>query len=185
MADLTTVAAVKSFAGVTTSGDDSAIAGIVAAVSSILHGIVGHTFDATVVTGEIHEKPPTAFVILDKPVASVTTVREGGQVLASTGWRRITGSRLVERLVSGRSTPWLDEISVDYTPTSIVPADLELAAREASAWVLKESALPTGGSRLGLNAQANSDSGNADYFVQRIEALPIVRSIIRRYGRFG
>jgi hypothetical protein len=184
MADLTTTAAVKAFAGVTGSGDDAAIAGLVTAVSAILHSIVGHTFDATPVAGEIHPVPPTPFVILEKPVASVTTVREGGQVLAASGWRRLTGSRIVERLAGSVSTPWLDEISVDYVPTSVVPADLELAAREATAWVIKESGLASGGSRLGLNAQANSDSGNADYFVKRIEELPIVASIVRRYGRF-
>jgi hypothetical protein len=185
LADLTTVAAVKAFAGVTSSSDDAAIGGIVGAVSTILHGIVGHTYDATPIAGELHEVPPTAFVILDRPIATVTTVREGGQVLASTGWRRIAGSRLVERLAGSVGTPWTAEISVDYTPASTVPADLELAAREAAAWVLKESGLSTGGSRLGLNAQANSDSGNADYFVKRIEELPVVRSIIRRYGRFA
>lgn len=185
MADLTTTAAVKAFAGVTSSGDDSAIGGIVAAVSAILHGIIGHDFSGTPIAAELHEQPPTAFLLLDRPVASVQTVREAGQALASTGWRWIPGSRLIERRAGNVSTPWAGEASIDYTPASSVPADVELAAREAAAWVLKESGLTTGASRLGLTAQANADTGNADYFVRRIEDLPCVKTIVRRYGRFA
>lgn len=184
MADLTTTAAVKAFAGVTGSGDDAAIAGIVAAVSSMLHGIVGHDFSATAVVAELHPTPPSAFVVLDKPVGTVTTVREGGQVLAASGWRHVAGTRLVERRASSESVSWSAEVSVDYTPSATIPADLELAARECSAWVVKESGLASGSSRLGLTAQANADSGNADYYIKRLEELPMVRAVIRRYGRF-
>lgn len=185
MANLTTLAAVKAFAGVTGSGDDSEITGIVAAVSSILHGIVGHTFDSAPVTAEIHATPPTPYLVLDLPVASVQTVREAGQALAASGWRWHTGSRVIERRSSSLPVSWSGEASVDYTPLSTIPADLELAAREAAAWVLKESALGSGASRLGLTAQANADSGSADYYVRRIEELPCVRAVIRRYGRFA
>lgn len=184
MADLTTTAAVKAFAGVTGSGDDSAIGGIVAAVSAFLHGIVGNTFDSTPIAAELHAQPPSALVLLNRPILTVTTVREAGQVLAASSWRAYVGTRLVERLASGAPTPWAGEVSIDYTPASAVPADLELAAREAAAWVLKESGLTSGASRLGLTAQANADTGAADYFVRRIEQLPIVAAAIRRYGRF-
>lgn len=184
MADLTTTAAVKAFAGVTGSGDDTAIGVIVSAVSAFLHGIVGNTFDPAAITGELHARPPSALVLLKRPLASVTTVREAGQVLGASSWRAYAGTRLVERMASGAPTPWAGEVSVDYTPASAVPADLELAAREAAAWVIKESGLTSGASRLGLTAQANADTGAADYFVRRIEQLPIVAGAIRRYGRF-
>ncbi|MGL5098404.1 MAG: hypothetical protein ACRDD1_22680, partial [Planctomycetia bacterium] len=67
MADLTTTAAVKAFAGVTGSGDDSAIAGIVAAVSAMLHAIIGNTFDAPAIVAERHVRPPTQFALMARP----------------------------------------------------------------------------------------------------------------------
>lgn len=183
MADLTTTALVKAFAGVTGSGDDSAIGGIVSAVSSMLHAIIGHTFDATPVLGEVVAQPPTQFLLVSKPIASVQAVREAGETLAVSSYRPLVGSRLLERREGGASTPWLGEVEVDYTPTSTIPTDIELAAREAAAWVVKESGLGSGASRLGLTAQANPDSGNADYFVRRIGDLPLVRELIRSHRR--
>lgn len=186
MANLTTLDAVKAFAGVTGSGDDSAINGIIAAVSSLLHGIVGQTFDGNAITGEFHPIPASTHIVLEQPAASIQAVREGTATLAASGYRHMgPGSRVIGREANGWPIKWSAPITVDYTPPTAVPADLELAAREAAAWVLKESALTAGASRLGLTAQANADSGNADYFVRRIEELPIVRAIIRRYGRFA
>lgn len=186
MADLTTTAAVKAFAGVTSAADDAAIAVIVSAVSAILHGIVGNTFDGTPIVGEFHGLPASTFVVTERPAASVQAVREGANTLAATGWRHMgPGSRVIGREASGLPIAWTAPVSVDYTPTSTVPADVELAAREAAAWVLKESGFGTGASRLGLTAQANADSGSADYYVRRIEELPIVRALIRRYGAFA
>lgn len=186
MADLTTTAAVKAYARVTGSGDDAAIGGIVAAVSSLLHGIIGQTFDATPIIDERHDIPASGFVVLAFPAASIEAVREGSATLAASGYRHLgVGSRLVQRMAGGRPVPWSDFASIDYTPPGTVPADVELAAREAAAWVLKESGLESGSARLGLTAQANADSGSADYFIRRIEELPIVRSMIRRYGRMA
>ena len=183
MADLTTTAAVKAFAGVTGSGDDSAIGGIVSAVSSMFHEIIGHTYDATPIVAELHARPPTPYVVVRRPIASVSAVREAGETLAASGYRAQVGTRLLERRASGESTPWVGEVEVDYTPTSTVPADVELAAREAAAWVVQESGLGSGASRLGLTAQANPDSGNADYFVRKIGDLPLVRELMRSHRR--
>lgn len=184
MADLTTTAAVKAFAGVTGSGDDSAIGGIVSAVSAVLHEIIGHTYDATPIVAELHPKPPTQYLVVRRPIASVSAVREAGETLAASSYRLPgAGSRLLERRAGGGSVVWLGEVEVDYTPTATVPANVELAAREAAAWVVKESALAAGASRLGLTAQANPDSGNADYFVRSIGDLPLVRELMRSHRR--
>ena len=51
------------------------------------------------------------------------------------------------RLASGDVVGWtagIRHISIDYTTTEGVPADLELAAREASAFMLKQSGLTHG-----------------------------------------
>lgn len=179
MADFTTTAAVKAFAGVQGSGDDAAIGGLVTAVSAVLAELVGHDYSAAAIVGEIIRQPPTPFAITARPISSVSAVREAGVLLAASGYRAVAGTRILERRGSAAyAVNWGGEVSVDYTPTSTVPADLELAAREATAWVIKESGLVAGASRLGLTAQANPDSGNADYYVRKVQDLPIVRAVL-------
>jgi len=186
MADLTTVAAVKSYAGVTGSGDDSQIAGIVSAVSALIAGQVGHDYEGDAVTAESHTAPFSGSIILRKPAASITAVRVSGSTIAAAGYRLKDG-RLLERLSSGLPTVWAESsvIEIDYLTLSAVPFDLELAAREIGAFVLKQSSLPGGGSRLGLSAQANGDTGSADYFVQALAQLPVSRMALRNHRPFA
>lgn len=180
-ADLTNTAAVKAYAGVQSSGDDSAIGGIVSAVSALFHAWIGHDFDGTPIVGEAHEPPASGVILLRKPAASISAVREGGATLSGSAYR-FTSTRMLARLAAGRPSPWLDAVQVDYTPISTVPKDLEIAAREACAWIVKQSSLSTGGARLGLSAQSNADTGNADYLIQRIDRLPLTRAVIARYA---
>ena len=185
MANLTTTALVKGYANISDSADDQAIMGIISAVSVHLHDLVGHDYEGAALTGEHHSAPYSGAVVLHKPAASIDAIREGGTTLAATGYE-LEAERLVWRLASGLTVDWgagKRNIEVDYTTTTEVPEDLELAAREVSAFMVKQSALAAGGSRMGLSAQANSDSGSADYFVQAINQLPFASAVVRRYQR--
>lgn len=186
MADLTTIAAVKSYAGVTGSGDDSQISAIISAVSSLIAGQIGHDYEGNAVTAEFHTAPFSGSIILRKPAESITAVRVSHSVIAAAGYR-LSDGRLLTRLASGLPTVWSGSsvIEVDYLTVSAVPADLELAAREIGAFVLKQSSLPGGGSRLGLSAQANGDTGSADYFVQALKQLPVSRMALRNHRPFA
>ena len=186
MANLTTVAAVKSYAGVTGSGDDSQISAIVSAVSSLIAGQVGHDYEGNAITGESHTAPFSGSIILRKPAESITAVRVSGSTLAAADYR-LKDSRLLTRLASGLPTVWSAStvIEVDYLTVSAIPVDLELAAREIGAFILKQSSLPGGGSRLGLSAQANGDTGSADYFVQALKQLPVSRMALRNHRAFS
>lgn len=187
MADLTTTAAVKAWAGITGSGDDSAIDGIVTACSALLHGIVGHDYESTGVTAEHHSGAASGAIVLKKPAASITEVREGTVTLDSDAYE-LESERLLWRKANGYAADWAvgrRNIEVDYTPTSTVPADLELCAREVCAWIVKQSGLDSGASRLGLSAQANADTGTADYFAQALRQLPMSNATLRRYKRYA
>jgi len=187
MADLTTTARVKAYAGVKPAGDDQSIQAIVTAVSVYLHDRVGHDFQGDAITAEHHGSPVSGAVVLDKPAATIDAVRVGTGTIAASGYE-LSGERLLYRLSSGETVDWtpgIRNIEIDYTPTTDVPADLELAAREISAFMVKQSALQGGASRFGLSAQANGDSGSADYFVQALAQLPFASSILRRYTRFA
>jgi hypothetical protein len=186
MADLTTLAAVKAYAGVSGSGDDTAISGIVAAVSALIHELVGHDYDGDTITGEVHSGPVSGAVVLEKPVASIGAVVEGETTLDS-GAYELESERLLWRKSIGGTIPWANgtrNIAVTYTTTSTVPADLELAAREVCAFMVKQSNIGSAGAaRLGLSAQANVDTGSADYFVQALRQLPFASLTLRRFMR--
>ena len=187
MSDLTTRAAVKSYAGVTSNNDDGPISGIVSAVSVLLHGMVGHDYSGEAITGEHHSGPMSGALVLDRPAQSIEEVREGSDTLAATGAYELSRERLVHRLSSGATVSWASgvrNIEVDYTTIDRVPADLEFAAREICAFMVKQSGWGVGSSRMGLSAQANADSGNADYFTQAIRKLPMAKATLARYARF-
>lgn len=187
MADLTTTGAVKAYAGVKGSGDDQEIQGLVGAISSYLHGRVGHDYEGTAIVAEHHSSPASGALVLEKPAAAIDAVRVGTGTIAASGYE-LQGQRLVYRLSSGETIDWtagVRNIEVDYTPTTEVPEDLELAARELAAFMLKQSALEGGASRFGLSAQASGDTGSADYFVQALAQLPFAAAVLRRYSRFA
>ena len=56
--------------------------------------------------------------------------------------------------------------------------------RIATLFVVKQSGLATGSSRLGLGAQSNTTTGNADYLITQIGELPFVRDVIQRQRAF-
>jgi len=182
MAKLTTVAKVRAYAGVTSSSDDDVIGGFVDAVSALIASQVGHDYEGDTVTAEPHTAPFSGALVLEKPASSITAVRVSGSVVAASGYR-LNGSKLLDRLSSGIPTAWLDSvpIEVDYVTVSDIPADLELAAREIASFVLKQSSVTAGGSRLGLSAQANADTGSADYFTQALLELPVARMALRNH----
>jgi len=188
LSDLTTVEAVKAYAGVTVGGDDQAIAGIVSAVSGFMHGVIGHDYEGEVLTGEHHSGSDALAIVLDKPAASVQAVRDGTTTLAASTYELQAG-RLLYRLASGVTVAWapgVRNIEVDYTTTEAIPSDLELAARELAAFMVKQGVFSeAGGGRMGLAAQANPDSGAADYFVQAISQLPFASLILKRYRAFA
>lgn len=186
MGDLTTTEAVKAYAGVKGTGDDARIAGVVSAVSAMLSDIVGHDYDGGTIVAEKHTAPMSGAVVLDSPAASIDAIREGTGTVAASDYE-LEGERLVWRLSADQVTSWAKGaryIEVDYTLVSTIPVDLELAARESSAFMVKQSAFVAGGSRLGLSAQANGDTGSADYFAQQLKALPFTSLALRRYRRF-
>lgn len=185
MADLTTTALVKSYANIADSADDQAIAGIISAVSVHLHDLVGHDYEGDALIAEHHSAPYSGALVLHKPAASIDAIRENGTPLGSSNYE-LENERLVWRLASGLSVAWgagKRSIEVDYTTTTEVPKDLELAAREVSAFMVKQSALASGGSRMGLSGQANADSGSADYFVEALNQLPFSGAVLKRYQR--
>ncbi len=187
MADLTTTAAVKGWAGITTSGDDSVIDGVVSAVSALLHGIVGHDYEGTPIVGETHAGSRHGIIILEKPAVTIEEVREVGDVVDPSAYVLDQGRGLY-RIEGGGLAPWAwgrRSVEVDYTPESVVPDDLELMAREVCAWIWKQSGHDTGASRLGLSAQANADTGTADYFAQALRQLPMANTTLKRYKRYA
>lgn len=183
MADLTTVSEVKAYAGVTGQGDDARIESIVSAVSAAISGYIGNSFDAQPIVGERTDHPLGA-VLLERPAASIDAVRVNGATLSASGYR-LQGDRVLWREADsyGGATSWGGVVEVDYTPTSSVPDDLEFAAREIAAFMVKQSGLSVGSGRLGLSAQANADTGSADYFTQSLRQLPASRMILGRYRR--
>ena len=184
--DLTTRADVKLYAGVTSGSDDGPISALISAVSVLLHGMVGHDYEGEAITGEHHSGPMSGALVLDKPAQSIEEVREGSDTLA-TGAYELSRERLVHRLSSGATVSWASgvrNLEVDYTTIDRVPADLEFAAREICAFMVKQSGWRVGSSRMGLSAQANADSGNADYFTQAIRKLPMAKATLARYARF-
>lgn len=186
MADLTTRADVKAYAGVTSGSDDGPIGALVSAVSVLLHGMVGHDYEGEAIVGEHHSGPVSGALVLDKPALSIEEVREGSTTLAA-GAYELSRQRLLYRISSGASVAWesgVRNIEIDYTTTHEVPADLEFAAREIAAFMVKQAGWGTGASRMGLSAQANADSGNADYFTQAIRNLPMAKATLARYARW-
>lgn len=188
MADLTTVAAVKAYAGIAGSEDDGPIGTIVAGVSTLLHGLVGHDYEGEVITGENHTAPFSGAIVLRKPAQAIDEIRERKSTLAASAYELID-ERLVWRLNLGDTVGWTNDgarsIEVDYTTTDQVPKDLELAAREVAAFMVKQSGLSAGGSRMGLSAQSNADAGTADYFAQALAQLPFVQLVLRRFKRYA
>ncbi len=182
MADLTTTAAVKAYAGISGSGDDTAIDGIVSAVSELIGNAIGNNYPGGSVTDELHFAPASGAIVLRYPAASLTSVAVSGTALAA-GDYELVDSRLIFRLANGARTDWTQgaRITATYTRESTVPTDLELAAREACAFVVKQTGLDSGGSRLGLGAQSNADTGTADYFTQALATLPVLRMTLARY----
>jgi hypothetical protein len=186
MADLCTLEAVKGYAGVRSSGDDAAIANVIAAVSALIAGHIGHDYEGDTITAETHRPPFSGAVVLRKPAASVSAVRVRGTALAGSTYR-LRDDRLLDRLQSSEPIAWSSgqRIEVDYVTASDVPADLALAAAEISAFVWKQTGEDTGGARLGLSAQANADTGSADYFAQAIKQLPVARMALRNHRAFA
>lgn len=188
MADLTTTAAVKAYAGVTGADDDAAIGVVVSAVSALIHEMIGHDYEAGPVTGEVHSAPVSGAIVLEKPAASITTVVESSTTLASTGYE-LEGERLLWRKASAGTVDWtsgIRNVVITYATVSTVPDDLELAAREVGAFMIKQSNIGSaGGARLGLSAQANVDTGSADYFVQALRKLPFTSLTLKRYQRLA
>jgi len=187
MADLTTTAAVKAYAGVSGSGDDTAIGVLVTAISEVIAGVVGHDYAGATHTSEVYSGPVSGAIVLQAPAASITTVVEGTTTLGASDYE-LDGERLLYRKASSVASAWAEgnrNVAITYVDTSTVPADLELAARELGAWVLKQSHFDTGSGRLGLAAQANADSGAADYFAQALEELPLLAFTMKRYKRFA
>lgn len=148
--------------------------------------MIGATYDPDPITAEVHSGPYTRALVLDQAPDSITEVRVAGTIV--TEYEFPTGSRLLYRMddSSVQTVAWESgqrNIEVDYVPISTVPADLELAAREISAFMVKQTSLSAGGSRLGLSAQANADTGSADYFAQTLRALPMAEATLKRYRR--
>ncbi len=186
MADLTTLAAVKAYANVTGSGDDKQIQTLVGAVSMLIHGIIGIDYEGETITAEKHSGPSSGLILLEKPAAVIDEVREDSTTLDSSAYE-LENERLLYRLSGGKSGPWafgLRNVEVDYTTTTEVPEDLELAARESCAFMVKQTAWTAGAARMGLSAQANADSGTADYFAQSLRELPMTKATLDRYKRF-
>ena len=185
MADLTTIEAVKGYAGVQGSADDVALATVVAGVSALIAEQVGHDYEGETITAELHVAPFSGRIVLDKPAATIDAVRVSGSALAASGYRLRNG-RILERVADSVAIGWATgvAIEVDYETVSTIPADLALCAAEVSAFVWKQTGETTGGSRLGLSAQANGDTGSADYFAQAISQLPVSRMALRNHRRF-
>lgn len=187
MADFTTSALVKEYAGITSGADDASIASIIGAVSAMLSTLVGHDFDGAVITGELHSWPPSSALVLRKPAASIEAVREAGTTLAPTDYQ-LVDERILYRLAGGVSAEWLlgrRNIAIDYTTTGEVPSDLELASTEVCAFMVKQSALGVGSARLGLSGQANGDTGSAEYFAQTVRQLPFATMVLSKYQSFA
>lgn len=181
MADLTDLAKVKAHASVTGSGSDSAIEAVIDGVSAYLHAQVGHDYEGEPVTEKLSGGGRA--IVLGKPVDSITSVTEGSSALAASAYDR--SGRVLYRLSNGEVTTWergTRNLTVVYTPSSIVPDDLAEAALLLSSFVWKQSAGEGGGGRLGLGGQANPDTGSAEYFAQAVRSLPFVAEVIRRYA---
>lgn len=185
MSDLTTVEAVKGYAGIKSSADDAAIATVVRGVSALIAAQVGHDFEGEGIAGEPHYAPYSGAIIIDKPASAVAAVRVSGTTIDSSGYR-LRNNRMLERLSGGSPIAWTvgATIEVDYVTTSEIPADLGLAAAEIAAFVWKQTNEASGGGRLGLSAQANGDSGSADYFTQSLTKLPVARMALRNHRAF-
>ena len=186
MADLTTIEAVKGYAGIKGSADDAALLTVISGVSALIAEQIGHDYEGDTVTAEIHLAPFSGRIVLEKPAAVIDSVRVSGTTLAASGYR-LKGTRLLERLSEGIHAAWSTgvKIEIDYETVSKTPADLAHCASEVAAFIWKQTGEATGGSRLGLSAQANADTGSADYFAQAIAQLPVARMALRNHRRFA
>jgi hypothetical protein len=185
VADLTNVEAVKAYAGVRGSADDARILGLVGAISAYVAGLIGHDYEGGTITAETHSGPVSGAVVLAKPAATISAVRELGTTVDPSGYA-LEGDALLWRKAGTSVVGWAEgrqAIEVDYVTLSDVPSDLELAAREACAFMVKQTGWLAGGNRLGLSAQANADTGSADYFAQTLAKLPAFGAIVRLHRR--
>jgi hypothetical protein len=180
MADFTLLADVKAFAGVTAATWDTEIGGIISAVSAMLARHVGHDYDATSRTEKISGTRQPA-VIVSRPIQTLTSVALDDTTLTvDDDYEFTVGQRAIYRLASGLGSIWElgnRNVTAIYAPVSTVPDDLELAAREASAFVWKQSH-QSGASRLGLENKGN-DTGGLSQYITDILTLPVVQTVVR------
>jgi hypothetical protein len=148
---------------------------------------VGHDYEGSILLAEKHSGAISGGIVLRYPAASIEAVRVTGGTVPVSGYS-LEGERLLYRYDSSGTIAWergQRNVEVDYTTTNVVPTDLELAAREICAFMLKQSAHIAGGARLGLSAQANADTGSADYFVQALSQLPFAARVLDRHRTFA
>lgn len=187
-ADLTTTQAVKEYAGISASStDDAKIDVLVSAVSEWVAEFIGHDYGGDAILAETHAGAITGAILLRRPAASISAVRERGVALAASAYA-LEGERLLWRVSGDDVVPWAvgdRSVEVDYTTTDDLPADVEFAARELCAFIVKQSSWSVGAARFGLRAQSNAEAGNADYFVQSLSQLPFASAVLERRRQYA
>ena len=178
MAALTALEDVKAFAGVTVATYDATLAGIIDSVSEVLEKHLGMDFDAR----EIVERHSGGLprIILDQTPATVDSVVANGTTLTGTDYE--IRARSLIRLANTIPVTWessfLDIVVTYTTPdSSAVPTWLEIAAREASVWLWKQSH-ESGAARLGTTGKEVATGGTQSYVTDMLE-LPAVREAMR------
>lgn len=188
--DLTTLAQVKQVAGITSTDDDAAIGEMISAASALIASKLLSDYSGDPVTERI--SGGTSCLILSQNAAAITSVSvDGGALVAADYEIDAQAPRCLYRMSGVATSTWsagVRNVLVVYTPPGDgnitgVPEDLRLAVAMVVAFVVKQTGLESGGARLGLGSQANSDTGQADYFAKAIADLPYVREVLTQHKR--
>lgn len=178
MADLTTVANVKSWLGVGAATDDTLLASLVSGVSAWIQEWLGRTIASGTYAETLNGSGKAVLFLLNYPVTAVSSVSvDGVNIPARTaiGGSGYTFDKDCLYLAGYCFTRGIQNVQLSYTAGfAAVPADLELATKKLIGLSYKEK------DRIGVSSKGLAGE-QTNYIVKDLPAD--VEHILQSYKR--
>jgi hypothetical protein len=167
---LSTIARVKTFRGISGSGDDDLLNTLLAGVSQRMKSYMKRSIVATTITDEIHDGDGISdtIILADYPVIQppAVAIELNGTAVDTDDYQVDEEKGLLVHAADGVGSPWTSgrrNYSVDYTAGyGIIPEDLvEIATKQTVHEYNLSSAGPV--ARLGLRGAILDPGGDATY----------------------
>ena len=178
MAVLTTLAAVKAYAGITNSEMDALITSLITRVSAAIENYVQGVISQQAVSETRNGNGGAAMLLADYPVTSVESLVIDGQTIPPAAGFGLPGWRLADRLIvmvgyafnRGRAN-----VVVNYTAGfATIPADIEQACIESVLLTMKR--------RDHVDVSSKSLGGETVTFITA-EITPSAKKVLNSYCR--